>query len=364
MRSNHLLSTIMQSTLILILTLLFFSGANPLENIHLPADPELVSRLESFPLIDGSTSNQPLRQLIACEKLDIECEWGDREEWEIEESIENFIFPSFLTQAEDVYYWVDGGNLEIFEDELGAFSSDQRAILKFWQNKLPNTKTHGAWVKLIDGDVDLIFTATKPSDDELELAKEADVEFETRVIALDAFVFIANSENSTEGLTYNQIRDIFSGNTTMWTDVNPNYVPEDEEILALARNRNSGSQEAMDKLVMKDVAMSSDLAPMEMPTMGGTINRVAEEYNSLCYTFFFYQQNIVPNPNIKLMSIDGFTPSFENISSKKYPFTTEVYATVRKDLDKSSTGYQLLEWLLTEDGQRLVAESGYIPITS
>jgi phosphate transport system substrate-binding protein len=352
----------MKSALIFLVSIIVFSGVNPFENYHLPADPGLVAKLNDFPLIDGSTSNQPLRQLIACEKLDFDCDWGDREEWEVEESIENFILPDFINQAVDVYYWFDGGNLQIFEDELDVFSSDERAIIKFWQEKLPNTKTHGAWVKLIEGDVDLIFTATKPSDDEMELAKEAGVEFETRAIALDAFVFIANAENPTDGLTYDQIRDIFSGKKAMWTDVNPNYVPEDEEILALARNRNSGSQEAMDKLVMKEIPMSPDLAPMEMPTMGGTINRVAEEYNSLCYTFYYYQQNIIPNPHIKLMSVDGIAPSIENIASKKYPFTTEVYATVRSDQDKNSAVYELFEWLLTDEGQEVIRKSGYVPL--
>ena len=52
----------------------------------------------------------------------------------------------------------------------------------------------------------------------------------------------------------------------------------------------------------------------------------------------------------------------ENIRNNKYPYTTEVYAAVRSDIDRSSTAYELFEFLTTQAGQQIINESGYIPL--
>mgnify|MGYP002762684452 FL=1 len=41
---------------------------------------------------------------------------------------------------------------------------------------------------------------------------------------------------------------------------------------------------------------------------------------------------------------------------------SEIYAAVRSDIDKSSNAYKLFEYLITASGQKVVKESGYVPI--
>ena len=53
------------------------------------------------------------------------------------------------------------------------------------------TNTHPAYVRLIDGEVDLI-VVTQPSAEELALAKEKGVELEVIPVVNEAFVFLAN----------------------------------------------------------------------------------------------------------------------------------------------------------------------------
>ena len=69
-----------------------------------------------------------------------------------------------------------------------------------------------------------------------------------------------------------------------------------------------------------------------------------------------------PNPNIKLMGVDGVLPSYSTIQSRAYVYTTEVYVVVRKDIGRTSSAIQLRDWLLTEEGQMVVKECGYVPI--
>jgi phosphate transport system substrate-binding protein len=63
----------------------------------------------------------------------------------------------------------------------------------------------------------------------------------------------------------------------------------------------------------------------------------------------------------KIIAVDGVYPDSKTIKNKTYPYTTEVYAVIRSDLDKSSIAYRIYELLLSEAGQPVIAESGYIP---
>ena len=63
-----------------------------------------------------------------------------------------------------------------------------------------HSKTHNAYVNLINGDTDLILV-TYPSEDELKLAKDNNVELEIVPIVKEAFVFFVNKENPVDNLT-------------------------------------------------------------------------------------------------------------------------------------------------------------------
>jgi phosphate transport system substrate-binding protein len=218
--------------------------------------------------------------------------------------------------------------------------------------------THGAYVNLIEYRADLILVARLPSPDELELAETLGVELEAEAVALDAFVFLFNRHNPVSGLTVEEIQDIYTGKITNWDEVGGHGA----EIHAYQRNENSGSQELMKTLVMKGLEMAVPAEPMVLMGMMGPINRLSEDRDGIGYSVYFFGEFMAPNEEIKLVKVDGILPSYESIAASKYPFTTEVYAVVRKDLDETSGAYQLRDWLLSAEGQKVVAKSGYVPI--
>lgn len=61
---------------------------------------------------------------------------------------------------------------------------------------------------------------------------------------------------------------------------------------------------------------------------------------------------------MKHIRVDGVYPD----RNKSYQYTTEVYAVIREDAGSSSMAYKLYDWLLTESGQQVVNESGYVSI--
>lgn len=179
-----------------------------------------------------------------------------------------------------------------------------------------------------------------------------------RPVARDAFVFIKNATNPVDNITTDQIRQVYTGGLTHWNALGG---PE-EAILPLGRERNSGSEELMRELVMKD------LEPMEVGALivGGGMsfpfNQLSQNPWGIGYTVYYYQQRISLAPRIELLAVDGVLPTPETIASGEYPYVTEVYAVIRADEPADSEARELRDWLLTEEGQEVVAETGYVPV--
>ena len=219
--------------------------------------------------------------------------------------------------------------------------------------------THGSYVNLIEGTADIILVARQPSDDELREADRRKVNLDARPVALDAFVFLLNTENGLDDLSLDTIRDIYSGKITSWEDVDPESI--DQVINTYQRNPNSGSQELMEKLVMQDRPMV-DAPDMILEGMMGPFNAISSDPLGIGYSVYFYAEYIFPSETVKMIGVDGVHPTSNTIAERTYSLTTEVYVVIREGMPVDSTAILLREWLLTEGGQEAVAESGYVPI--
>ena len=276
--------------------------------------------INNYPRMDGSTSTLPLDTLIACRLLDTKCVWTD---------------------------WLGGPKTLVPE----LTDSD----VEF--PEIVHHGTHDAYVNLITGAADLILVARLPSQDEQKLAANQGVVLIPEPVALDAFVFILNAENPVDNLATPQIQGIYTGMLANWSQVGG----LEAEIHPYQRNPNSGSQELMISLVMKDLAII-DAPEMTLEGMMGPINVISDDVNGVGYSVYFFEEFMAPNEKLKLSAVDGVLPNSESIQSWQYPYTTEVFAVIRSDLDQDGNAYRMYEWLKSEEGQSIIAESGYIPI--
>lgn len=301
---------------------------------------------ENYPRTDGSTSAQPLGAIIAYKLMDVQYAWVTR--WH---RSDRWIMPAALYD-------------DFFGRRRPETPPDIHEQLAKLGKQLNHTGTHQAYVNVIEGKSDLAYICRVPSEDEIKLAKEKKVELEIVPVATDAFVFIVNEKSHLKGLTLQQVRDIFSGKTTNWKELGG----PDAKINAYSRERNSGSQELMDKLVMKDLKMA-ELPGMEMMTMAGPYSALDRDEKGLSYTVYFYQKHMAmmggfsrfERPPVRMIAIDGVEPTAQTIASGKYSLTADVYVVIRKDAAADSPARRLRDWLLTADGQALVAATEYVP---
>ncbi len=260
-----------------------------------------------------------------------------------------------------------------------AFSTTHNAYLNLIGSK-PNGSatviTKGAVMDAAQP-VDLMI-GTEPSGEELAFAQESGIELVKKPVCYDAFVFIAHVNNPTESLTVEQIRQIFSGNVSDWRDVDPQWAekmkpPEDTDesdvesfyrIDAYQRNQNSGSQTAMENLVMKGLPLAPEGTNFYVVTeMSDLVSHIGEYNNSptaIGYTYQYYTDVLYKDENIKVLAIDGVYPSEENLRSGAYPFTANYFGVIRKG-DEAAPGGLFLDWMISEEGQRCIQQAGYTP---
>jgi phosphate transport system substrate-binding protein len=289
----------------------------------------------TYPLIDGSTVCIPMATEFARQHLNIDLETA-------------LGFTEDFSTTHDAYMSFIGNSVnysrELSNDDYSVDMDNMHAC-------------------------DLIL-GTEPSDAELDYAKSKNVRLYKEPVCLDAFVFIVNKDNPVDSLTVEQIRGIYSGKITNWSEVGGSS----EAILPFQRNAGSGSQTGMENLVMKGEKMIPALEHTIYSSMDGLVDAVSAEFNkyssvaeydngkaSIGYSYKYFVDTIYKNDNIKIISVDGTAPSAENVRSGKYPFSTYYYGVIR-DEDREKTGGKFLDWILSEEGQKCVAQAGYITL--
>ncbi|HCB95026.1 MAG TPA: hypothetical protein DEP65_04820 [Ruminococcus sp.] len=204
-----------------------------------------------------------------------------------------------------------------------------------------------------------IFIGVYPSDEQRAYAEENQTTFEYTPIGTEAFVFFVHKDNPITNLTTEQIKDIYSGKITNWKDVGG----KNEKIAAFQRNEGSGSQ-SMLKRFMGDTPIADAPTEMVNDLMAGIIEQVADyksKTNSIGFSFRYYVEGIIKNPDIKMISIDGAAPTSENIRNGSYPILTPIYAVTYKENQNGNVD-KLLEWILSDEGQYIINETGYVGI--
>ncbi len=226
----------------------------------------------------------------------------------------------------------------------GEFSDDNFYGENFASDsKMQYKNTVRGYKAIVDGETDILFCAA-PSAEQKAYAEEKGVELIYVPVGLEAFVFFVNENNPVDDLTTDQVRDIYGGIYKNWSQVGgPNRV-----INPVTRLEGSGSQSAMNAFMGdREIATKSPLA-----ITGGSIG----------FSFRYYMDGIVANKGVKMLSLNGVYPSAENIQNGTYPIIAKFYAIYRADNTNENIPI-LIDWLLSDEGQNLIEESGYVRLS-
>lgn len=208
-------------------------------------------------------------------------------------------------------------------------------------SRLQMNNTLRAYKAVVDGTSDIVFCAG-PSEEQLAYAEEKGVELEFVPIGQEAFVFLVNKNNPVDTLTVEEVRGIFSGKYKNWSELGGENIP----ISALLRLEGSGSQTAL------------------LSFMKG--EKIAKDYDTFLgsaigFSFRYYAADVIENGGVKMLSLNGVYPDKDNIKNGSYPVVSEFYAVYDKNNDNPNVPL-LIDWLLSEDGQYIIDETGYVSL--
>jgi phosphate transport system substrate-binding protein len=171
-------------------------------------------------------------------------------------------------------------------------------------------------------------------------------------VAYDAIAVIVNPANPVESLTTEQVRSIFAGEISNWSDVGG----PDLEIGLVNRDEASGTREAFLKILMGEALF--DRGAVVLPGTGQVRAVVAEVEGAIGYISLGFVTN-----DVKAVAIDGIAPSEESVVSGAYPVQRTLHFFTKGEISDAAAGY--IEYVLSPDVQDvIVRDAGFIPITA
>ena len=226
---------------------------------------------------------------------------------------------------------------------------------ELWGNVFQYNNTVGGYIELAKKNTD-IFIGAYPSKDQITYAEKCNTEFVYTQIGWEAFVFFVHKDNPINSLTTEQIKGIYSGKITNWREVGGS----DEEIIPFQRDNNSGSQSMMIRFMGDTPLMQAETKVIQ--GMGAVVEEVVDYQSragSIGYSFRYYLEGIVQNPEVKMIAVEGVAPTAENIRNNTYPIVTPVYAVTYENNPNPNVA-RLVEWILSDEGQYIIEKTGYV----
>lgn len=214
---------------------------------------------------------------------------------------------------------------------------------------------------LINGSTDIANASREMKSEELQEAERRGITPVEHVVALDAIAVVINPRNSVAELSIPQISDIFAGRITNWRDMGG----EDRPIILASRESNSGTYVYfLEKVVRRDDPNSKDLFSPEallLPSSEVIGLEVATNPNAIGYDGLGYVTAEQKTVRVGLTSAGPFVPpSIDTVDDGTYPIARPLYMYTRGE--PAGTIKEYLDWIVSEDGQRIVAELGFVPL--
>ena len=219
--------------------------------------------------------------------------------------------------------------------------------------------------ELLDGRVDIANSSRPISFSDFRDAKNKGLELVENRIALDALIVIVNKKNNLDELSIDNLSEIYSGEIKFWNQqLGGSNIP----ILLGAREEGSGTNEfIMSRILFGD---NFSRSVVHKNSNDAIIELVSENEGAIsCLNSSNFPWG---NENIKyikirsqedLIGVSPFEDKKLNVKAIRYgnyPLAHYLYIVTLADAPKKVLDY--IDWVLGENGQNIVKESGLIPV--
>jgi phosphate transport system substrate-binding protein len=203
---------------------------------------------------------------------------------------------------------------------------------------------------VIDGTAQIGMSSRRAKATEASAATAKGVTLKPIIVAYDAMAVIVNANSPIAKLTLRQVEQIFTGDVTDWSAVGG----KPGKISIYTRNTSSGTYSDWKDLAMKkrDYAKSSQ----KMAGNEQIAAEVAKNPNGIGYVGLAYIQA----EGIKVVPIDGVSPSKETVLNKKYAYARPTFYYTNGEATGEAAKF--IEFTLSNAGQQIASKIGFVPI--
>lgn len=238
-----------------------------------------------------------------------------------------------------------------FGEELGprlieAFRAQRPGV----EIQLERKGTASGIAALLAGECDIASASRTLMEDEMRLARSRGIRPKTYLVGFYAVAVVVNEHNPVSELSDRQVREIFTGRVTNWSDVGGRGAP----IRLCIRDAKSGTHLGFRELAMGNEPYAPGAVPYE------SYEEIAAAVRADADAIGYVGMNFAGMTGIKPVMINGIRPSMLAVNEGLYPYARAVrfYTNPARE---TPVARAFIRFVQSRDGQRIVQETGFAP---
>ena len=168
------------------------------------------------------------------------------------------------------------------------------------------------------------------------------------VVGKDGIALVGHPSNTVSDLSLEQVKAIYQGTITNWKDLGG----ADSEIVLIGRDSSSGTREFFTEFVLNKEDAAKEM--QELNSNGAVAQAVSITPGAIGYVSLEYVDD-----SLKAFSIGGVAPTVDNVISGIYEINRPLLMVTNGEPEGLAEDY--LAFILSEEGQQILKDSGFIP---
>ena len=169
-------------------------------------------------------------------------------------------------------------------------------------------------------------------------------------IARDGIAVVTHPQVPVEGLTKEQVKKIFAGEITNWSEVGG----PDKPIVVVSREEGSGTRAYFEEAILGEGVVIVDTAILQQSN-GALRTTVSTTPDSIGYLSFGYLDE-----SLKALALDGVEATEANALSGAYPVVRPFNVLTKGEPSELVQAW--LDFILSAEGQQIVKDEGYLSL--
>ncbi|HPC58591.1 MAG TPA: phosphate ABC transporter substrate-binding protein, partial [Kiritimatiellia bacterium] len=248
-----------------------------------------------------------------------------------------------------------GDKLEIRGSDTFGLELGPRLVQAFQERHpgaelaLKNIGTASGFDDLLEGRCDILATSRMLTDEEFRMARSRGIELQSALVGYNGIAIIVHADNPVKNLTDVQVRDLFAGRVTRWSQVGG----ADRPVELFIRDASGGTHLGFRRLAMDHLPYAA--AARAQADYAALADAVAANPDAIGHI----GMGLAARPGIHYVSINGIPPDEVTVHDGLYPYVQAVWLYARAKSD-SPRIEQFMQFVRSKAGQQIVEATGFV----